>query len=420
MEKMDMHRSTFHALDDASNLPLVRTLTESTFLWRLLKLCLMTMIFLKALHLSYFGLLGKFNGLTDFNAFHLAGSLALGGHLSDAYHIEQMRAAQSKLTDAVGFMPWTYPLPFNLITSLLALLPIGAAYFLFTTTSLIAYLSVLRRLVGAELFLVTFLNLPAVLLNVECGQNGLLTASLIGLFCLWSLEGRRVAGIPLGLMIIKPHLIAGVGIYLMLKRDWQTLVIAGLVGVGVSTVATVIYGPDMWGHFFQAIHESTDMLKEEKYPLFRMSSAFAMVVTITHHYEWSWLFQIASIALALSILILSIRRTTSPRTGLGMACVASALFSPYIYDYDLLIVGIGIALLLPVFHKNMTSLHQSLVAVGLLLAQGGWLLLTPLVLAENKDQAEATLSVVPSLGCFFIVIISGLLLAAIDTKRIAA
>ena len=128
----------------------------------------------------------------------------------------------------------------------------------------------------------------------------------------------------------------------------------------------------------------------------------------------------ASIALALSILILSIRRTSSPRTGLGMACVASALFSPYIYDYDLLIVGIGIALLLPVFHKNLTSFHQSLVAVGLLLAQGGWLLLTPLILAENKDQAEATLSVVPSLGCFFIVLMSGLLLTAIDPKRIAA
>lgn len=413
-----MPESTFHALDEAPNLALLRTLTESAFLWRLLKLCLMALIFFKAIQLSYFDLIGKFNGLTDFNAFHLAGSLALDGRLSEAYHNEQMRAAQSKLTDAVGFMPWTYPLPFNLITSLLAHLPIGAAYFLFTTTSLVAFLSVLKRLVGTELFLVTFLNLPALLLNVECGQNGLLTASLIGLFCLWSLEGRKVAGIPLGFMIIKPHLIVGIGIYLILKRDWQIILIAGLVALACSVIATLIYGVGMWGDFFQAIHEAGDMLKEEKYPLFRMSSAFAMVLTTSHLYEWSCLFQIVSIALALSILILSTKKTSSQRTLLGIACMASALFSPYIYDYDLLVVGLGVALLLPVFHGNLTSFRQLLVAIGLLLAQGGWLLLTPIVLAENIDQAEATLSVVPSLGCLFILLTTSLLLGAIDPKRV--
>ncbi len=412
-----MLRSLPHALNEPRSLPFLRTITESAFLWRVLKMGLMTLIFLKAIQLSYFGLLGKFNGLTDFNAFHIAGNLALEGRLSEAYHIDEMRAAQKKLTDAEGFMPWTYPLPFNLIASALALMPIGAAYFLFTTSSLIAFLSVLRRLVGTELFLITFLNIPALLLNVECGQNGLLTASLVGLFCLWYLEGKKIAGIPLGLMIIKPHLIAGIGVYLVLKREWQTLLIAGIVGIGCSLIATVLYGAGMWTHFFHAIHEAGDMLKEEKYPLFRMSSAFAMMLTISHHYEWSCVSQIASIALALWIINLSIRKASSPQASLGIACMGSALFSPYIYDYDLLIVGLGMALLLPVFHKHLPSFQQFLVALGLLLAQGGWLLLTPLILAENTAQAEATLSVVPSLGCFFLLIITGLLVSALDSRR---
>lgn len=411
-----MIRSTDPTLNDARNSDLLRTIRESEFLWRLLKLSLMSLIFFKAIQLSYFGLLGKFNSLTDFNAFHIAGNLALDGRLSEAYHSEQMLSAQKKLTEAEGFMPWTYPLPFNFITSLLALLPIGAAYFLFSTTSLLAFLWVLKRLIGVELFLITFLNLPALLLNVQCGQNGLLTASLVGLFCLWHLEDKKIAGIPLGVMIIKPHLVAGIGVYLVLRREWQTLLIASLAGITCALIATLVYGTGMWTHFFQAIHEAGDLLKAEKYPLFRMSSAFAMVLTTSHNFQWACLSQIGSIAIALCILIVSVRKTASPRTSLGIACMASALFSPYIYDYDLLIVGLGIAMLLPVFHDQLCAFRQFLVAVGLLLAQGGWLLLTPLVLAENTAQAEATLSLVPSLGFLFLLMLTGLFLSAIDVK----
>lgn len=412
-----MLKTAPQTLHQPRNLKVWSAISESNFLWRLLKIALMTLIVIKALQLSYFGLLGKFTGLTDFNAFHLAGSLALDGHLSEAYHIDEMRAAQKKLTDAEGFMPWTYPLPFDLIASALALMPIGAAYFLFTTTSLVAFFSVLKRLVGAELFIVSFLNLPALLLNVECGQNGLLTAALVGLFCLWYLGGKKIAGIPLGLMIIKPHLIVGIGVYLVLKREWQVLGIAAIVGFVCSLLATLCFGWEMWTHFFQAIHEAGTMLKEEKYPLFRMSSAFAMVLTISHNFLWAGLSQLSSFALALAIIIIGIKKTPSPRASLGIACMTNAFFSPYIYDYDLLIAGLGMGLLLPEFHKHLTSSQQLLAALGLLFAQGGWLLLTPLILAENTAQAEATLSVVPSLGAFFILTTTMLLLRALNYRE---
>lgn len=412
-----MLKTAQQTLHQSKNLKVWSAISESIFLWRLLKIALMSVIVIKALQLSYFGLLGKFPGLTDFNAFHLAGSLALDGHLSEAYHIDEMRSAQKKLTDAEGFMPWTYPLPFDLIASALALIPIGAAYFLFTTTSLVAFFSVLKRLVGAELFIVGFLNLPALLLNVECGQNGLLTAALVGLFCLWYLGGKKIAGIPLGLMIIKPHLIVGIGVYLVLKREWQVLGIAAIVGFVCSLLATLCFGWEMWAHFFQAIHEAGTMLKEEKYPLFRMSSAFAMVLTISHNVLWAGLSQLSSFALALAIIIIGVQKTPFPRASLGIACMTNAFFSPYIYDYDLLIAGLGMGLLLPEFHKHLTSSQQLLAALGLLFAQGGWLLLTPLILAENTTEAEATLSVVPSLGAFFMLTTTMLLLRALNYRE---
>jgi hypothetical protein len=49
---------------------------------------------------------------------------------------------------------------------------------------------------------------------------------------------------------------------------------------------------------------------------------------------------------ALAVVWLAIRRGFAPRHALGLTAIASVLISPYAYDYDLPIFGIGIALLL--------------------------------------------------------------------------
>jgi hypothetical protein len=111
--------------DSIERLPLAKTLNQSAFLWKLLKAVLTLLVFFRAIQLSYFDQLGKFKSITDFNAFYVAGKLALEGRLSEAYHADLMHSALINRTGAEGFMPWTYPLPFNLITSSLARLPIG-------------------------------------------------------------------------------------------------------------------------------------------------------------------------------------------------------------------------------------------------------------------------------------------------------
>ena len=59
-------------------------------------------------------LLGKQKVLTDFDAFHIAGRLALEGRVSEAYHALSMFAAQMEIAGTAAFMPWTYPPPFTL------------------------------------------------------------------------------------------------------------------------------------------------------------------------------------------------------------------------------------------------------------------------------------------------------------------
>src|SRR3954470_3621623 len=54
--------------------------------------------------------------LTDFDAFYVAGRMYWDGRLNDAYHFQTFYEAQHQFTGTTGFMPWTYPPPFNLVT----------------------------------------------------------------------------------------------------------------------------------------------------------------------------------------------------------------------------------------------------------------------------------------------------------------
>ena len=165
-------------------------------------------------------LLGQKKVLTDFDAFHLAGRLALEGRVSEAYHALSMFAAQMEIAGTAAFMPWTYPPPFTLAMQGLAGLPIGAAFLVFALGSFAFYIWVLRRIAGPWLPGVVMAVAPAILLNLRTGQNGFLIAGLIGAFLLAFRDNRRVAGVPLGLLIIKPHLAVAVG--LIVLRPWWT------------------------------------------------------------------------------------------------------------------------------------------------------------------------------------------------------
>lgn len=414
---LDMSTSTPNPIDLSCNANVVKTLNESDFLWQLLKFALVILIFLKTCNFAYFDLLGKFKSLTDFNAFYIAGKLALQGRLSEAYHFDQMHAAQIEYTGSDNFLPWTYPLPFDLILAPLALLPIAPAYLVFISISLVAYLAALKKLALENVRLLALLLIPALLLNIGCGQNGLLTGSLVGLFCVDYLRGKKLAGVPLGLMIIKPHLVAGIGLYLLLKREWRVLGVAAITALVLCLVASAFFGFSVWADFLSGVAESGAFLRKGEYPLFRMTSAFAAIFTLTGSFEWARLFQAFSILIALSILSWLFLNKTTTRNTLGLVCLLSAFYSPYMYDYDLPIVGLGLALLMPVLYKNLTTFEKSIASLTFLLAQGGWLLLTPLVFVENTAKAEAALSKVPSLAYFLLLLLTGLALGAINRSR---
>ena len=151
------------------------------------------------------------NGLgtipTDFVQIPAAGRLALDGFAAQVFDsdiLKRMEVAQLG-QDFAGNFPWQYPPPFLFIASVLALLPYSVAHLGWVLASILPYVAVMRAIVAHNFGIMLALAVPFVFINTLAGQNGFLTAALIG-GTLYLIPIRPVlAGICLGLLTYKPH-----------------------------------------------------------------------------------------------------------------------------------------------------------------------------------------------------------------------
>jgi hypothetical protein len=311
------------------------------------------------------------NAPTDFHAFYVAAQLVWRGSIDQAYHFSSMLRHLKELTGGETFLPWSYPPQYNLIVAPLPLLPLGAAYLLFTTATLLAYLATLRRLSGPNFTPVLLSILPAVAVTIACGQNGFLTGTLVGLACIGLLHRRSSAGLPLGLMVIKPHLVVGLALYTLLTCRWRVAFVAVLTVAITAALATATLGTGVWTAFLGGFKEMRVFLEAGLYPLFRMISLFGALRSLGAPAAAALACQAALALLSLAVIGLAVRRRMAVGQQLGIAVLGSLLISPYAYDYDLMIYGIGLALLLPDLLRLATPREQAAV-FGLSFFASAW------------------------------------------------
>lgn len=305
------------------------------------------MLVVLAVSLRLPGLQGR-DELVDYDAFHIVGLMALEGEVGSAYDLAQFLEAQRRHSDAVGFMPWAYPPTFNLLVAPLALLPRGLGYALFTGLPLIAWFWVILSLSGRRASWVMVMLLPALAVQTLVGQNGYLSGALVGLFCTAMLRRKDWGGVPLGLMIIKPHLALGLGLMALLQRRLKALGLAFATALGLSALATMVFGPAIWPQFLVGTRQASGFLADGAYPLFRMTSLYAMLHQLGLSPGVAMAAQgVLALGVASLVAWASSCPTLTPRGVLALACAGGLLFSPYGYDYDLPVLGVALALAAP-------------------------------------------------------------------------
>lgn len=292
-------------------------------------------------------LLGQKKDLNDFDAFSISGQLALEGKAEQAYSTQRLFEAQKQAVGRAEFMPWTYPPQFTAIAMALAIPPVGLAYCLFTGLTLALYVLVLSRIAGPLLPGVVIAMVMTFVLLIRTGQNGFMTGALIGWFLLAFDKRKASAGIPLGLMVIKPHLAVGSALLALLGKRLADLAIAAAVVFVTSLLCTAMWGAGIWTAFVNAVRESTALLEAGHYPLFRMTSIYACALSLGVDATTALgIHAIGAVIAVLGIVRLWFRAKDS-RLVMAGTMMGSLFISPYNYDYDLAILGLAIAYVLP-------------------------------------------------------------------------
>ena len=276
----------------------------------------------------------------------------LEGHPALAYDWDIQRQIELAVLkqDFVGYFAWHYPPPFLFVASLLAQFPYAVAFAGWVTASLLPYLAVMRAVVGrAALGVMLAIACPMVISNALVGQNGYLTAALIGGTLLLLPSRPRLAGICLGLLTYKPQYGLLFPIVLIAASEWTVFFSAAATAIALAFVSWLAFGTESWLAFFHWMPRfSQAFFVEGKVPWWKMQSLFAMVRHLGGSELIAWTLQwILSAAVATTLVVLW---RSKVRYSLKAAALAAGtlLTTPYLFMYDMVVLAIPVAWLVRV------------------------------------------------------------------------
>jgi Glycosyltransferase family 87 len=285
----------------------------------------------------------------DFVNVWAAGRLVLDGHAASAYDWTLHKAAEVL---AVGhafdnYYGWHYPPPFLFAAAALAVLPYTVAVIVWLTTTLIAYAAALRAIVGDRAGIFLALGFPAALWNVSAGQNGFLTAVLIGGTLTLMQRRPLLAGICLGLLSYKPQFGVLFPIALIAGAHWRTIAAAAIVTAGMAVLSVLAFGTQSWQAFIAWMPiTSRVVLGEGGADWSRLQSLFGLVRAHGGSEALAWSAQAAlALVLAGGIAWAWRSRAAFELKAAALSC-AALLATPYLYTYDLVALAIPVAFLL--------------------------------------------------------------------------
>jgi alpha-1,2-mannosyltransferase len=319
---------------------------------------------------------------TDFSNVYAAGTYVRDGNPDAPFDPPQQYAReQSIFGAATPFYGWHYPPYFLFVAGALARLPYGVALTVWQASTLCLYLLMMwgivfssrRRgegrgegardspfdsdgphqtahsavglsLVGRGEMLLLALAYPAVLVNIGHGQNGFLTAALLG-GALLALERRPLtAGVLFGLLVYKPQFGLMIPLALAAGRHWRSFAAAAATVALLTLATTLAFGPQVWHAFLTSTEYSrTVVLEQGDTGWQKIQSVFSWARMWGAPIPLAYALQ-GALTVALGVAIVRLwRGAASPALKAAALCLAAILATPYSLDYDMMVLAPAIA-----------------------------------------------------------------------------
>jgi arabinofuranan 3-O-arabinosyltransferase len=315
----------------------------------------------------------------DFVNVWAAGRLALDGQAPAAYDWTLHRAAEVRAVgyDFDGYYGWHYPPPAFFFAVALATVPYLVAAIVWLLTTLAAYAAAIAGILGLRTGVLFALGFPAAIWNVTAGQNGFLTAALIG-GTLGLLERHpALAGVCLGLLTYKPQFGLLFPIVLIADRRWPTIAVAALTALLLAALSWLAFGSASWAAFVHWAPISNRVLIDQgALDWYRLQSVFALVRAHGGGETLAWTTQgVLMLLLAVGLGWLWKSRSAFELKAAALA-TGALLATPYLFMYDLVVLAVAVAFLL---RFALACEFFSRIEIAALVTAGALILIYPYV-----------------------------------------
>ncbi|WP_125933252.1 glycosyltransferase family 87 protein [Kiloniella majae] len=282
----------------------------------------------------------------DFITFWSAGYLALEGVPEAAFIRERIVEIQQLAVpgnDTVFL--WHYPPTFMLLTTVLAAIPYLASYFLFIGGSFLFYVYSLKRLFQHRYAILLIVAYPAVYLTMVHGQNSLLSTGLLACAIVCFRSRPVLAGVFIGLLAFKPQLGVLIPLVLIVSQQWRVFWSAAVTtGVFVGLSLTV-FGWELWDIFFQNMSVVKSLMGQGFLLSEKMPSLYITLKMIGFGDHFAYVMHWGMASGVVGVLMWLWYRCGPTNMAFAALIPAILLILPYLFDYEMTLLAIPIALL---------------------------------------------------------------------------
>jgi alpha-1,2-mannosyltransferase len=196
----------------------------------------------------------------------------------------------------------------------------------------------------ARLWLPAAAAFPAAFINLGHGQNGFLTAGLLGAALVTLPRRPLLAGVLFGLLAYKPQFGLLIPVALLAAGQWRTILVAGVTVTALAIASAAAFGTDIWWLFAASTETSRKLLLEQGNVGFeKLQSVFAAVRMLGGGISLAYVVQgAASLATILGVTW-AWRSSGDHNLNGAIIIIATLLGSPHVLDYDLTILAPALA-----------------------------------------------------------------------------
>jgi alpha-1,2-mannosyltransferase len=284
---------------------------------------------------------------TDFSNVYAAGKWVREGRPEAPFSPALQHEMEKRVFGAdTPFYGWHYPPVFLGLAELLALMPYLLSLAVWQAATLLTYLAAVRAILPRPEIWLPALGFPAVFINIAHGHNGFLTAALIGGGLLVLDRRPVVAGILFGLLCYKPQFGLMIPLVLAVSGRWRAFFSAAATVAAVCALTSIAFGSGTWLAFRDSLEFTRTVVLEQGGTGFhKIQSAFSAVRLMGGPIALAYAAQ-GMTMLAVAVLLTRLWRSEAAYALKAAALLAGALLStPYLLDYDLVVMAPAIALL---------------------------------------------------------------------------